>query len=60
MPFDLWGNMITEDGKPISGEKYLQYLATVLPDYYMKTDEFAKYREALLGHHAPQSGRYGW
>ncbi len=40
-------------------EQYLDYLATVLPDYYMKSAEFAKYREALLGHHAP-TGSYGW
>lgn len=59
MPFDLDGNMITEGGKPISGERYLEYLGTVLPDYYMKTDEFAKYREALLGHER-MSGSYGW
>ena len=59
MPFDVWGNLLTDDAKPISAEKYLEYLATVLPDYYMKTGEFAKYREALLGHRAP-SGSYGW
>src|SRR4029077_6361839 len=50
MPYDLDVNLMTEDGKPIGGAKYLEYLATVLPDYYIKTDEFAKYREALLGH----------
>jgi len=60
MPYDLYGNLMTEDGKPISAERYLQYLSTVLPDYYLKTDEFAKYREALLGHEAPRPGSYGW
>jgi len=60
MPFDVDGNLLaTPDGKPFTGEQYLAYLATVLPDYYMKTGEFLKYREALLGHHAP-SGSYGW
>jgi len=59
MPFDVAGNLLLHDAKPFSGEQYLQYLATVLPDYYMKSDEFAKYREALLGHHAP-AGSYGW
>jgi len=57
--FDVTGNLLLHDGKPYSGERYLQYLATMLPDYYMKSGEFAKYQEALLGHHAPQ-GSYGW
>ena len=60
MPYDVNGNLMTSDGKPVSAEKYLQYLATVLPDYYLHTDEFAKYREALLGHEAPRPGSYGW
>jgi 1,2-phenylacetyl-CoA epoxidase catalytic subunit len=60
MPYDVFGNLVTSDGKPASGERYLQYLATVLPDYYMKTEEFAKYRQALLGHQAPAAGSYGW
>ena len=61
MPYDVYGNLITDDGKPISGERYLAYLETVLPDYFMKTAEFAKYREALLGREAPQPGKsYGW
>lgn len=59
MPFDVDGNLLAKDGKPLDGEQYLEYLGTVLPDYYMKTEEFAKYREALLGHHAP-GGSYGW
>jgi benzoyl-CoA 2,3-epoxidase subunit B len=61
MPYDVSGNLITEGGKPVSGEKYLAYLATVLPDYFLKTNEFAKYREGLLAHEAPQPGKtYGW
>jgi hypothetical protein len=59
MPYDVQGNMLTKDGRPLTGDEYLGYLGTVLPDYYMKTDEFVKYREALLGHHAP-AGSYGW
>jgi benzoyl-CoA 2,3-dioxygenase component B len=61
MPYDVSGNMITEDGRPISGEKYLGYLSTVLPDYFMKTPEFVQYRETLLGHERPEAGKsYGW
>ncbi len=61
MPYDVYGNLITDGGKPVNGERYLAYLQTVLPDYFMKTTEFAKYREALLGREAPQPGKsYGW
>ena len=61
MPYDVYGNLIAEGGKPVNGEKYLTYLATVLPDYFLKTNEFAKYREGLLAHEAPQPGKtYGW
>jgi 1,2-phenylacetyl-CoA epoxidase catalytic subunit len=61
MPYDVTGNLLVEDGKPISGEKYLTYLATVLPDYFMKTKEFEKYRYGLLGYERPMAGKsYGW
>jgi hypothetical protein len=32
----------------------------VLPDYFMETREFEKYRAALLGNSAPAPGSYGW
>ena len=61
MPYDVYGNLLADDGKPIPGEKYLSYLEGVLPGYYMRDKEFAKYRETLLGREAPQPGRsYGW
>ena len=61
MPYDVYGNLIADNGKAANGERYLAYLGTVLPDYFMKTNEFAKYREALLGREAPQPGKtYGW
>jgi len=61
MPYDVYGNLITDGGKPVNGERYLAYLATVLPEHFMKTTEFAKYREGLLGREAPQPGKtYGW
>jgi 1,2-phenylacetyl-CoA epoxidase catalytic subunit len=60
MPYDVHGTLLTDDGKPIAPEKYLGYLSTVLPDYFMKTREFEKYRAALLGNSAPAPGSYGW
>src|SRR5256885_1260062 len=46
-------------GNERGGEKYLEYLATVLPERYMTTTDFAKYREGLLGYKRP-AGNYGW
>ena len=60
MPYDVYGTMITQDGKPVTGEQYLAYLGTVLPDYFLKTNEFTKYRDALLGYARPEAGKYGW
>jgi 1,2-phenylacetyl-CoA epoxidase catalytic subunit len=61
MPYDVHGSLLTESGKPIGGEKYLHYLAAVLPDYFMQTKEFAKYKDGLLGYERPMAGKsYGW
>ncbi len=61
MPYDVYGNLITDEGKPANGQRYLGYLKTVLPEYFMQTREFAKYRAALLGRETPQPGKsYGW
>ena len=61
MPYDVYGNLITESGKPIGSQAYLDYLKSVLPDYFLATREFAKYREGLLAHEAPKPGQsYGW
>jgi benzoyl-CoA 2,3-dioxygenase component B len=59
MPYDVTGKLLTEEGKPVSGESYLAYLGTVLPAYYMETKDFAKYRDGLLGYQRP-AGSYGW
>ena len=61
MPYDVRGELLTEDGKPISSEKYLAYLRGVLSPSYLENREFQKYEQALLGREAPQPGRsYGW
>jgi hypothetical protein len=56
LPYDVNGNLLTENGKPINAEGYLRYLSTVLPDYFIETGEFRKYRDGLLAHEAPQPG----
>ncbi|HEY3056373.1 MAG TPA: Phenylacetic acid catabolic protein [Thermoanaerobaculia bacterium] len=59
-PYDVYGKLLLDDGKPISAPAYLQYLAEVLPDRYRATDEFKQYTAQLLGEAGPQIGRYGW
>jgi benzoyl-CoA 2,3-dioxygenase component B len=60
-PYDVYGNLLTEDGKPISGETYLRYLEKVLPERYRSTAEFKEYVDQLLGQTEMQTSRsYGW
>ena len=54
LPYDVYGNLVTENGKPIGAQGYLAYLKSVLPAYFLETTEFAKFREGLLAHEAPQ------
>ena len=60
MPYDVRGQLITENGKPIPGEAYLRYLEGVLPSYFVQDTEFDNYKQVLLGREAPESGSYGW
>jgi benzoyl-CoA 2,3-epoxidase subunit B len=60
MPYDVSGNLMTENGRPVPGEQYLAYLASVLPDYFMRTPDFRRYSETLLGRQEPSTGSYGW
>lgn len=61
MPYDVDGKLMTENDRPIAGEKYLVYLSGALPAAYRTTDEFRKYTEGLLGREQPPPGTsYGW
>jgi hypothetical protein len=61
MPYDVHGNLISDNGKPIGGERSLEYLKSVIPAYFVKTKEFKKYQDGLLGRERPEAGRsYGW
>ena len=60
LPYDVHGALLTEDSKPLPGEKYLKYLGTVLPPYYLASTEMEKYTQHLLGRERPESGSYGW
>lgn len=60
LPYDVRGGMLTEGGRPVTGDRYVAYLHTVLPEYYVKSGDFAKYEQAILGREMPKSGNYGW
>ena len=46
-PYDLKGELLTESGKPLSGEGYLLYLATVLPVRFIGSREYNKYVDQM-------------
>ncbi|HEX7421473.1 MAG TPA: Phenylacetic acid catabolic protein, partial [Thermoanaerobaculia bacterium] len=61
MPYDVHGNLITENNKAISGERYIDYLKSVIPAYFVKTKDFEKFQDGMLGRERPEAGRsYGW
>ena len=47
-PYDVRGELITRDGRPITGESYLDYLATVLPNHFIGSREYGKYVNLLI------------
>ncbi|MGK2856368.1 MAG: Phenylacetic acid catabolic protein [Thermoanaerobaculia bacterium] len=59
-PFDVHGNLLTENGKPVSASRYLAYLKLNLPDYFVADAEFAKYEVGLLEHEASGSRPHAW
>jgi len=59
-PFDVHGNLITEDGRPLAAAKYLEYLKKNLPDYFVIDTEFGKYEEALLAHEGSAGRPHAW
>jgi 1,2-phenylacetyl-CoA epoxidase catalytic subunit len=47
MPYDVKGEMLKEDGKPISPESYLHYLSAALPPKFIGSREYDKYVEQM-------------
>ena len=48
-PYDVSGSLLKDaSGSPLQPEAYLRYLAGVLPEHYLRTEDFGRYREALL------------
>src|SRR2546425_780273 len=40
LPYDVDGNLLTENGKPIHRQRYIEYLRTVLPSRYIESPHF--------------------
>lgn len=45
--YDVRGNLITENGKPLSPDEYLNYLSTVLPSKFIGSREYNKYVDQM-------------
>jgi 1,2-phenylacetyl-CoA epoxidase catalytic subunit len=52
MPYDVKGDLLTEDGKPLSPDGYLRYLAGVLPARFIGSREYNKYVDQMREYYA--------
>jgi benzoyl-CoA 2,3-dioxygenase component B len=46
-PYDVRGELLTEDGKPLSPDGYLRYLSTMLPPKFIASREYDKYVDQM-------------
>ena len=46
-PYDVRGEMLTENGKPLTADAYLEYLSGVLPPKFIGSREYDKYVVAM-------------
>jgi 1,2-phenylacetyl-CoA epoxidase catalytic subunit len=50
-PYDVRGQLLTEEGRELSPEGYLRFLSTVLPSKFIGSREYVKYVEQMREHH---------
>jgi len=48
LPYDVAGNLLTENGRPIDRPRYIEYLHTVLPREYMESRHFLFVKDEFL------------
>ncbi len=48
LPYDVRGNLLNDDSRPIDREDYVEYLKTVLPDRYMTSRHWAFVKDEFL------------
>ena len=46
-PYDVRGQLLSEEGKPLSPDGYLRYLSTVLPSKFIGSREYNKYVDQM-------------
>lgn len=51
-PYDLLGELLTQDGRPLSPQEYLNYLKGQLSDSFLRSSEFKGFEQELFDHHA--------
>jgi 1,2-phenylacetyl-CoA epoxidase catalytic subunit len=51
-PYDMRGQLLTEEGKPLSQDRYLRYLSTVLPSRFIGSREYNKYVDQMRDYYA--------
>jgi 1,2-phenylacetyl-CoA epoxidase catalytic subunit len=52
LPFDVRGQLLTEHGKTLSPDGYLDYLSTTLPSRFIGSREYKKYVDQLREFHS--------
>lgn len=52
MPYDVKGELLTENGKPLSPDGYLGYLSTTLPARFIGSREYNKYVDQMREYYA--------
>ena len=55
LPFDVRGQLLTEDGTTLSPDGYLDYLSTTLPSRFIGSREYNKYVDQMREHYAAKS-----
>jgi 1,2-phenylacetyl-CoA epoxidase catalytic subunit len=50
-PYDVRGQLLTEEGRELSPEGYLKFLSTVLPSKFIGSREYDKYVEQMREHY---------
>lgn len=51
-PYDVRGQLLTEDGRELSPDGYLRYLSTALPSKFIGSREYNKYVDQMREHYA--------
>jgi 1,2-phenylacetyl-CoA epoxidase catalytic subunit len=54
-PYDVRGQLLTEDGKPLTPDGYLRYLSTVLPSKFIGSREYNKYVDQMREYYCTKS-----